>query len=379
MVFQSIHGGKTRSLMDGMGCDGMGCVQVEVAPPQAGEVRVKITHTALCHTDMYTFSGQDAEGKFPCILGHEAAGIVESVGPGVSSVKPGDHVVPAYQAYCGECKFCKHPKTNLCSAIREFTGRGVMKADAKPRFTYHGKPLYHFMGTSTFSEYTVIHEISCCKVNDSAPLDKVCLLGCGVATGWGAVWNTCKVEPGSTGAVFGVGAVGLAVIEGLKIAGASRIIAIDLNDKKLDLAKTWGATDVLNPKNLDKSLVETIVGMTDGGVDYSFECIGNVKVMRDALECCHKGWGTSCIIGVAPAGTEISTRPFQLVTGRVWKGTAYGGFKSRISMDGLVQRYMNGELKLDPYITHRLSGIEKIDKAFELLESGDALRVVLEL
>lgn len=350
--------------------------EVEVAVPQPGEVRIKVAANALCHTDVYTLSGQDPEGIFPCILGHEAAGVVESVGAGVTSVKPGDHVIPCYQACCGECKFCKHPKTNLCQAVRGWTGRGVMKADNKPRFTYKGQPIFHFMGTSTFSEYTVVHEVSVAKIDKAAPMDKVCLLGCGVSTGWGAVWNTCKVHKGATAAVFGLGAVGLAVIEGLKVAGASRIIAIDLNEKKFAAAKAWGATECVNPKSHTKPIQEVLVEMTDGGVDFSFECIGNVQVMRAALECCHKGWGESCIIGVAAAGTEISTRPFQLVTGRVWRGTAFGGFKSRQQVPGLVTRCMSGELSLDKYITHRMPFAD-INKAIHLLHEGDCLRCVL--
>lgn len=350
--------------------------EVEVAVPQEGEVRVKIAANALCHTDVYTLSGQDPEGLFPCILGHEAAGIVESVGPGVTSVKPGDSVIPCYQANCHECKFCQHPKTNLCQAVRGWTGRGVMKADDKPRFTYKGKPIFHFMGTSTFSEYTVLHEVSCAKINPEAPLDKVCLLGCGVSTGWGAVWNTAKVEKGSTAAVFGLGAVGLAVIEGLKVAGASRIIGIDINEGKFEQAKSWGATECINPKKFDKPIQEIIVEMTEGGVDYSFECIGNVHIMRSALECCHKGWGESVVVGVAGAGQEIATRPFQLVTGRVWRGTAFGGFKSRTQVPGLVDRCMNGELSLDKYITHKLP-FDKLNEAIHILHEGQCLRCVL--
>ena len=263
---------------------------VTVAVPQAGEVRIKTAYTALCHTDAYTLDGLDPEGLFPCILGHESAGVVESVGPGVTSVQPGDHVIPCYQANCHECEYCLHPRTNLCQAVRGWTGRGVMKNDDKPRFTYKGKPIFHFMGTSSFAEYTVCHEVSVAKIPKEAPLDKVCLLGCGVSTGWGAVWNTAKVEPGTTAAVFGIGAVGLAVIEGLKIAGCKRILAVDINESKFDQARKWGATDCVNPKAHQKTVQEVIVDMT-GGVDYSFECVGNVQVMRSALECCHKGWG----------------------------------------------------------------------------------------
>ena len=359
-------------------------VTVTVAPPQAQEVRIKVTHTALCHTDAYTLGGNDPEGKFPAILGHEAAGIVESVGPGVVSVKVGDHVIPCYQAYCGDgvwgdaCKFCKNPKTNLCQAVRAYTGTGVMKNDGKTRFTYEGKPIYHYMGCSTFSEYTVVHEVSLAKIPEAYPLDKMCLLGCGVSTGWGAVFNTAKVEAGSTVAVFGLGAIGLAVIEAAVVSGASRIIAIDLNKSKFEAAKLWGATDFLSPLDSDKPIETVIVEMTDGGVDYSFECVGNVAVMRSALECCHKGWGESVILGVAAGGKEISTRPFQLVTGRVWRGTAFGGYKSRIDVPVLADRCMAGELKLEPYITHNMK-FDQINEAFHLLHEGKCLRVVLTL
>ncbi|KAK1561186.1 hypothetical protein Q3G72_035274 [Acer saccharum] len=319
---------------------------VQVAPPQAGEVRIKILFTALCHTDAYTWSGKDPEGLFPCILGHEAAGIVESVGEGVTEVQPGDHVIPCYQAECRECKFCKSGKTNLCGKVRTATGVGVMMNDRKSRFSVNGKPIYHFMGTSTFSQYTVVHDVSVAKIDTKAPLDKVCLLGCGVSTGLGAVWNTAKVEPGSIVAVFGLGTVGLAVAEGAKAAGASRIIGIDIDSKKFDTAKNFGVTEFVNPKDHDKPIQQVLVDLTDGGVDYSFECIGNVSVMRAALECCHKGWGTSVIVGVAASGQEISTRPFQLVTGRVWKGTAFGGFKSRTQVPWLVEKYMKKEIKV---------------------------------
>ncbi|GLC34829.1 hypothetical protein PLESTB_001168700 [Pleodorina starrii] len=349
---------------------------VTVAPPGPGEVRVKIIATALCHTDAYTLDGLDPEGLFPCILGHEAAGIVESVGEGVASVKPGDHVIPCYQAYCGECKFCKHPESNLCVSVRAFTGKGVMKSDGKPRFTVDGKPLFHFMGTSTFSEYTVVHEQSVAKIDPSAPLDKVCLLGCGVSTGWGAVVNTAKVKPGSSVAVFGLGAVGLAVIEAAKRAGASRIIAVDINPAKFAAAKEFGATECVNPKDYDKPVQQVIVEMTEWGCDYTFECIGNTAVMRAALECAHRGWGTSVIIGVAASGQEISTRPFQLVTGRRWMGTAFGGYKSRIQVPDLVTEYMEGKTLLDKYITHNLK-FDQINEAFELLHAGECLRCVL--
>ncbi|PNW76215.1 hypothetical protein CHLRE_12g543350v5 [Chlamydomonas reinhardtii] len=347
---------------------------VTVAPPGPGEVRVQIK--VRKNTDAYTLDGLDPEGLFPCILGHEAAGVVESVGEGVTSVKPGDHVIPCYQAYCGECKFCKHPESNLCVSVRAFTGKGVMKSDGKPRFTVDGKPIYHFMGTSTFSEYTVVHEQSVAKIDVNAPLDKVCLLGCGVSTGWGAVFNTAKVTAGSTVAVFGLGAVGLAVIEAAKRAGASRIIAVDINPTKFPAAKEFGATDCINPKDHEKPIQQVIVEMTEWGCDYTFECIGNTAVMRAALECAHRGWGTSVIIGVAAAGQEISTRPFQLVTGRRWMGTAFGGYKSRVQVPELVQEYQAGKTLLDKYVTHNMK-FDQINEAFELLHAGECLRCVL--
>mmetsp|Transcript_10237 Transcript_10237/g.30833 ORF Transcript_10237/g.30833 Transcript_10237/m.30833 type:complete len:390 (+) Transcript_10237:72-1241(+) len=351
-------------------------VDISVAPPQAGEVRIKVVATALCHTDAYTLSGQDPEGLFPCVLGHEAAGVVESVGEGVTSCKPGDHVVPCYQAYCGDCIFCKHPESNLCVSVRKYTGNGIMKADEGTRFTYKGKKIYHFMGTSTFSQYTVVHEQSVAIIDPKAPLDKVALLGCGVSTGWGAVENTAKVKKGSTVAVFGAGVIGLAVIEAAVKAGASRIFAIDTNPKKFELAKKWGATDCLNPKDFDKPIQQVLVEKTEWGCDYTFECIGNVEVMRSALEAAHRGWGQSIVIGVAGAGKEISTRPFQLVTGRQWKGTAFGGYKSGIEVPKLVERYMAGETLLDQYITHELP-FDEINKAFDMLHAGEALRTVL--
>ena len=302
--------------------------EVDVELPKKGEVLVRIVATGVCHTDAFTLSGDDPEGVFPSILGHEGGGIVEMVGEGVTSVEVGDHVIPLYTAECGECKFCKSGKTNLCQAVRETQGKGLMP-DGTSRFSKNGEPIYHYMGCSTFSEYTVLPEISLAKVNKNAPLDEVCLLGCGVTTGMGAVLKTAKVQEGDTVAIFGLGGIGLSAIIGARMAGAGRIIGIDINESKFDLAKQLGATDLVNPKNFDKPIQEVIVEMTDGGVDYSFECIGNVNVMRSALECCHKGWGESVIIGVAGAGQEISTRPFQLVTGRVWRGSAFGGVKGR--------------------------------------------------
>lgn len=340
--------------------------------------------------DAYTLDGLDPEGLFPCVLGHEAAGVVESVGTGVTSVAPGDHVVPCYQAYCGECLFCKHPESNLCVSVRAFTGKGVMKADGQTRMRAQKKnedgtaatttPLYHFMGTSTFSEYCVVHEQSVAKIDKAAPLDRACLLGCGVATGWGAVENTAKVQPGQTVAVFGLGAVGLAVIEAAKAAGASRIIAVDTNPLKFDAARKWGATDCVDPKTLPEgcpSVQQHIAGgLTEWGVDASFECVGSVEVMRAALECAHRGWGQSVVIGVAAAGQEIRTRPFQLVTGRQWKGTAFGGWKSRAQVPQLVQRALAGKTRLDDYVTHEMK-FEQINEAFELLHKGECLRCVL--
>ncbi|GEN23428.1 S-(hydroxymethyl)glutathione dehydrogenase [Halomonas cupida] len=349
--------------------------EIDVAGPKAGEVLVRIVATSVCHTDAYTLSGADPEGLFPSVLGHEGAGVVEEVGEGVTSLKPGDHVIPLYTAECGECKFCRSGKTNLCGSVRATQGKGVMP-DGTSRFSLEGKPLYHYMGTSTFSEYTVVPEVSLAVVSKEAPLDKICLLGCGVTTGIGAVLNTAKVEPGSTVAVFGLGAIGLAVIQGALMAKAGRIIAIDVNPDKFDLARQFGATDFVNPKDYSDPIQQVIVDMTDGGVDYSFECIGNVNVMRSALECCHKGWGESVIIGVAGAGQEISTRPFQLVTGRVWKGSAFGGVKGRSELPGYVERYMNGELKIDDFITHNMP-FEQINEAFDLLHAGKSIRTVL--
>lgn len=350
-------------------------VEIDVEPPKAGEVLVKIVATGVCHTDAYTLSGDDPEGLFPCVLGHEGGGIVEAVGEGVTSVKPGDHVIPLYTPECGECKFCQSGKTNLCQAIRATQGKGLMP-DGTSRFSYQGKPLYHYMGTSTFSEYTVMPEIAVAKINDQAPLEKVCLLGCGVTTGIGAVLNTAKVEPGSTVAVFGLGGIGLSVIQGAAMAKASRILAVDINPDKFTIAREMGATDCVNPSESDKPLAEQIVELTDGGVDYSFECVGNVHLMRAALECCHKGWGTSVIIGVAGSGQEISTRPFQLVTGRTWKGTAFGGVKGRSELPGYVEKYMAGEIQVDPFVTYSL-GLEDINKAFDYMHEGKSIRSVI--
>ncbi|MBP3125140.1 S-(hydroxymethyl)glutathione dehydrogenase/class III alcohol dehydrogenase [Thalassospira sp. ER-Se-21-Dark] len=349
--------------------------EVQVAPPKAGEVRVRIVATGVCHTDAFTLSGDDPEGIFPAILGHEGGGIVESIGEGVTSVSVGDHVIPLYTPECGECKFCKSGKTNLCQKIRETQGKGLMP-DGTTRFSQNGKPIYHYMGCSTFSEYTVLPEISLAKINKEAPLEEVCLLGCGVTTGMGATVNAAKVQKGDSVAVFGLGGIGLSAIIGSQMAGAGRIVAIDLNEKKFDLAKKLGATDCINPKDYDKPIQEVIVELTDGGVDWSFECIGNVNVMRSALECCHKGWGESVIIGVAGAGQEISTRPFQLVTGRVWRGTAFGGVKGRSQLPDYVERYLAGEFKLSDFITHTMK-LEDINEAFDLMHEGESIRSVI--
>ena len=349
--------------------------EVQVAPPKAGEVRIKIVATGVCHTDAFTLSGDDPEGVFPSILGHEGGGIVESVGEGVTSLKVGDHVIPLYTAECGKCKFCTSGKTNLCSAVRETQGKGLMP-DGTTRFTCNGKEIFHYMGCSTFSEYTVLPEISLAKVNPTAPLEEVCLLGCGVTTGMGAVTKTAKVQEGDTVAIFGLGGIGLSAIIGATMAKAGRIIGIDLNESKFELAKKLGATDCINPKDYDKPIQEVIVEMTDGGVDYSFECIGNVNVMRSALECCHKGRGESVIIGVAGAGQEISTRPFQLVTGRVWRGTAFGGVKGRSELPGIVEDYLAGKFALNDFITHTM-GLEDINEAFDLMHEGKSIRSVI--
>ena len=348
---------------------------VQVEGPKQGEVLVRMVATGVCHTDAFTLSGADPEGIFPAILGHEGGGVVEEVGEGVTSVAVGDHVIPLYTPECGHCKFCKSGKTNLCQAIRATQGKGLMP-DGTSRFSCNGETLFHYMGTSTFSEYTVVPEIALAKINKAAPLDKVCLLGCGITTGIGAVLNTAKVEPGATVAVFGLGGIGLSVVQGAVLAQASRIIAIDINEDKFEMAKQLGATDTVNPKDHDAPIQEVIVELTDGGVDYSFECIGNVDVMRSALECCHKGWGESVIIGVAGAGEEISTRPFQLVTGRVWRGTAFGGVKGRTELPGYVERYLSGEIKVDEMVTHTMS-LEEINHAFDLMHEGSSIRSVI--
>lgn len=349
--------------------------EIDVAPPKAGEVLVRIVATGVCHTDAFTLSGDDPEGIFPAVLGHEGGGIVEAVGPGVSSLAVGDHVIPLYTPECRTCKFCTSGKTNLCQAIRTTQGKGLMP-DGTTRFSKNGKPIYHYMGTSTFSEYTVLPEIALAKIQKDAPLEKVCLLGCGVTTGIGAVLNTAKVEAGATVAIFGLGGIGLAAIIGAVMAKASRIIAIDINPSKFEIARQLGATDCVNPNDHSQPIQEVIVDMTDGGVDYSFECIGSTQIMRAALECCHKGWGESVIIGVAGAGQEISTRPFQLVTGRVWRGSAFGGVRGRTELPHYVTQSQSGEIPLDTFITHTM-GLEDINKAFDLMHEGKSIRSVI--
>ena len=349
--------------------------ELDLMPPQKGEVLVRIAATGVCHTDAYTLSGQDSEGVFPCILGHEGAGVVEAIGEGVTSVAVGDHVIPLYTPECGECKFCKSGKTNLCQAIRATQGKGLMP-DGTTRFYKDGKPIYHYMGCSTFSEYTVVADVSLAKIQKEAPLEEVCLLGCGVTTGMGAVMNTAKVKRGETVAIFGLGGIGLAAVIGARMSGASRIIGIDTNPSKFALAQKLGATECINPKDFDKPIQDVVIEITDGGVDYSFECIGNVDVMRAALECCHKGWGESVIIGVAPAGAEIKTRPFQLVTGRVWRGSAFGGVKGRSELPGIISQYMKGEFALSDFITHTMP-LEEINTAFDLMHEGKSIRSVI--
>ena len=346
-----------------------------MAPPRAGEVLVRITHTGVCHTDAFTLSGDDPEGVFPCVLGHEGGGVVVECGPGVEGLVPGDHVIPLYTAECRTCKFCLSGKTNLCQAVRATQGKGLMP-DGSTRFSFNGQPIFHYMGTSTFSEYTGVPEISLAKIRQDAPLEKVCLLGCGVTTGIGAVHKTAKVKAGDTVAVFGLGGIGLAVIQGAVQAKASRIIGVDVNPSKEKLAREMGATDFVNPRDHSRPVQEVIAEMTDGGVDFSFECIGNVDVMRAALECTHKGWGESVIIGVAGAGQEIRTRPFQLVVGRVWRGSAFGGVRGRTELPGMVDQAMSGEIQLDPFITHTLP-LERINEAFDLMHAGASIRTVV--
>ena len=349
--------------------------EIDLEGPKEGEVLVRLVATGVCHTDAFTLSGEDPEGIFPAVLGHEGGGVVEEVGAGVTSVKVGDHVIPLYTPECGTCSFCTSGKTNLCQRIRVTQGQGLMP-DGTSRFSKNGKPIFHYMGTSTFSEYTVLPEIAVAKISEKAPLEKVCLLGCGITTGIGAVLHTAKVEPGSTVAVFGLGGVGLSAIQGAAIAKAGRIVAVDINESKFELARQFGATDCVNPNDHSDPIQDVIVDLTDGGVDYSFECVGNTNLMRAALECCHKGWGESIIVGVAGAGQEISTRPFQLVTGRVWRGTAFGGTKGRSQLPGMVEQYMDGDIKVDEFITYTMP-LEDINRAFDLMHEGKSIRSVI--
>ena len=349
--------------------------EVDLDGPRAGEVMVELKATGVCHTDAFTLSGDDPEGRFPAILGHEGAGIVVEAGPGVTSVKAGDHVIPLYTPECRQCEYCLNPKTNLCQAIRTTQGAGVMP-DGTSRFSHRGQPILHYMGCSTFSNYTVLPEIALAKIRSDAPFDKVCYIGCGVTTGVGAVINTAKVEPGSRVVVFGLGGIGLNVIQGARMVGASQIVGVDLNDKRRALGERLGMTDFVNPREVKGDLVGHLVELTKGGADYSFECIGNVKTMRQALECCHKGWGVSVIIGVAGAGQEIATRPFQLVTGRVWKGTAFGGARGRTDVPKIVDWYMDRRLNIDDLITHTMP-LERINDAFHLMHEGQSIRSVV--
>ena len=349
--------------------------EIDVEGPKEGEVLLKVIASGVCHTDAFTLSGQDPEGAFPCVLGHEGGCEVVECGPGVKDLKPGDHVIPLYIPECGDCEYCRSTKSNLCQSIASTVWTGYMP-DGTRRFSHKGKPIFHYMGCSTFSEYTVVPEIALAKINPAAPLDKVCLLGCGITTGIGAVLNTAKVEAGSTVAVFGLGGIGLSVIQGAVMAKAARIIAVDLNPAKFAMARQLGATDCINPKDLTDSVTEAIVEMTRGGVDYSFECIGNVDVMRQALECCRMGWGVSTIIGVAGAGQEIRTRPFQLVTGRTWKGSAFGGVKGRTQLPVYVEQYLAGEIEVDRMVTHTMP-LEDINRAFDLMHSGESIRSVI--
>ena len=349
--------------------------EIDLEGPKEGEVLVRIVASGVCHTDAYTLSGQDPEGLFPAVLGHEGAGVVQEVGKGVTSLKPGDHVIPLYVPECKTCKFCTSGKTNLCQSIRLTQGQGLMP-DGTSRFSAQGKQILHYMGTSTFSEYTVLPEIALAKVNQRAPLEKICLLGCGITTGIGAVLNTAKVEAGSTVAVFGLGGIGLSCIQGALMAKADRIIGIDINPDKFAMAEAMGATECINPRDHSEPIQNVIAELTDGGVDYSFECVGNVDLMRAALECCHKGWGVSTIIGVAGAGAEIATRPFQLVTGRTWKGTAFGGVRGRSQLPEYVDRYLEGQIKVDEMVTHTMP-LTEINRAFDLMHEGKSIRSVV--
>ncbi|WP_068547556.1 S-(hydroxymethyl)glutathione dehydrogenase/class III alcohol dehydrogenase [Thalassotalea crassostreae] len=365
---------KTRAAVALKAGEPLTVMEVDLEAPKAGEVLVEIKATGVCHTDAFTLSGDDPEGAFPAILGHEGAGVVIAIGEGVTSVEVGDHVIPLYTPECRQCDFCLHPKTNLCQSIRETQGAGLMP-DGTSRFSVDGEPLLHYMGCSTFANHTVLPEIAVAKIRKDAPFDKVCYIGCGVTTGVGAVAFDAKVEPGSNVVVFGLGGIGLNVIQGAKLVGADKIIGIDLNPSKVELAKEFGMTDFINPKDVD-DVVAKIIEVTGGGADYSFECIGNTTTMRQALECCHKGWGESWIIGVAGAGQEISTRPFQLVTGRSWKGSAFGGARGRTDVPKIVDWYMEGKIRIDELITHKMP-LEKINEAFDLMHEGKSIRSVV--
>lgn len=349
--------------------------EVDLEGPRAGEVLVEIKATGICHTDSFTLSGADPEGLFPAILGHEGAGVVVEIGAGVTSLKPGDHVIPLYTPECRQCNYCTSGKTNLCQAIRRTQGQGLMP-DASSRFSLNGEQIFHYMGTSTFANHTVVPEIALAKVRKDAPFEQICYIGCGVTTGVGAVFNTAKVQPGDNVVIFGLGGIGLNVVQAARIAGADKIVGVDINPARETLATEFGMTHFVNPTEVEGDLVPYLVNLTGGGADYSFECIGNVDVMRDALECCHKGWGESIIIGVAGAGKEISTRPFQLVTGRVWRGSAFGGAKGRTDVPKIVDWYMDGKIKIDPLITHTM-GLDDINKGFDLMHAGESIRSVV--
>jgi S-(hydroxymethyl)glutathione dehydrogenase/alcohol dehydrogenase len=366
---------KTRAAVAFEAAKPLEIVELDLEGPRAGEVLVEIKATGICHTDDYTLSGLDSEGLFPSVLGHEGAGVVVEVGAGVTSVKPGDHVIPLYTPECRQCKSCLSRKTNLCTAIRATQGRGVMP-DGTSRFSYKGQTVHHYMGCSTFSNFTVLPEIALAKVRDDAPFDKICYIGCGVTTGVGAVINTAKVEPGANAVVFGLGGIGLNVVQGLRLAGADMIVGVDLNPDRRAWGERFGMTHFVNPKDIAGDVVAHLVELTDGGADYTFDCTGNVTVMRQALEACHRGWGESVVIGVAPAGAEIATRPFQLVTGRVWRGTAFGGARGRTDVPKIVDWYMGGKIEIDPMITHTLP-LERINEAFELMHSGESIRSVV--
>ena len=366
---------KTRAALATKAGSPLTVADVELGGPKFGEVLVEIKATGVCHTDAFTLSGDDPEGIFPAILGHEGAGIVVDVGPGVTSLKKGDHVIPLYTPECRNCSYCTSGKTNLCQAIRSTQGQGLMP-DGTSRFSIDGEPIFHYMGTSTFANHTVVPEIALAKVREDAPFDKICYIGCGVTTGIGAVFNTANVRPGDNVVVFGLGGIGLNVVQGARIAGANMIVGVDINPGKRQMAEDFGMTHFVNPNEVEGDLVPYIVDLTGGGADYSFECIGNTTLMRQALECCHKGWGESIIIGVAGAGQEIATRPFQLVTGRVWKGSAFGGVKGRTGVPEIVDWYMDGKIQIDPMITHTM-GLDDINKAFDLMHEGKSIRSVV--